>query len=149
MFLHFITWIKALQKSPDTKAFSSTYFSKLWQAVIPSQHGASVGVQSSCGALKRLAWKSKSEMFSYVSLINSHTQHDVFVGVQSSSGALKHLALKCKSEMFSCVLPTSLRIRCDASVETNPPAVLFSIHSLILDRVWYHAPWLLGYMRRR
>lgn len=40
----------------------------------PPQHGASVGVQSSCGALKHFAWKSKSETFSCVSLTNSHTQ---------------------------------------------------------------------------
>ena len=79
--------------------------------MIRPQHGASVGVQSSCGALKRLALKCKSEMFSYVSLINSHTQHDAFVGVQSSCGALKHLALKYKSEMFNCVLPINSHTR--------------------------------------
>ena len=62
-------------------------------------------------------------------------QHDAFVGVQSSSGALKHLALKCKSEMFSCVLPTSLRIRRDASAEKDPLAELSSIHSPTLDSV--------------
>ena len=62
-------------------------------------------------------------------------QHDAFVGVQSSSGALKHLALKCKSEMFNCVLPTSLHIQHGAFEETDQPAVLSSIHSLILDSV--------------
>ena len=67
--------------------------------------------------------------------INSHTQHDVFEGVQSSSGALKRLALKSKSETFSCVLLTNSHTRRDAFEETDPPAVLSSIHSPILGRV--------------
>ena len=61
--------------------------------------------------------------------------HDAFAGVQSSSGALKHLALKCKSEMFNCVLLINSHTRHDASAETNPPAVLSSIHNLTLDSV--------------
>ena len=60
----------------DTKAISTTYFSTLVQAVTPPQHDASVGVQSSSGALKHLALKCKSEMFNCVLPINSHTQHD-------------------------------------------------------------------------
>ena len=62
-------------------------------------------------------------------------QHDAIAGVQSSSGALKHLALKYKSEMFNCVLPINSHTRHDAFAEKDPPAVLFSIHSPILDRV--------------
>ena len=53
---------------------STSLRSQLVQAVIPPQHGASVGVQSSSGALKRLALKSKSETFSCVLPIDSHTQ---------------------------------------------------------------------------
>ena len=62
------------RKSPITKAFSSTFFSKLVQAVIPPQHDAFAGVQSSCGALKHFALKCKSEMFNCVLPINSHTR---------------------------------------------------------------------------
>lgn len=76
-------------------------------------------------------------------------QHDAFAGVQSSSGALKHLALKYKSEMFNCVLPINSHTRHDAFVETNQPAGLSSTYNPTLDSVWYHAPWLLGYMRHR
>ena len=61
------------QKNLDTKAFSSTFFSKLVQAVIPPQHDAFVGVQSSSGALKHLALTCKSEMFNCVLPINLHT----------------------------------------------------------------------------
>ena len=77
---------------------STSLKSQLVQAVIPPQHGASVGVQSSSGALKRLALKYKSETFNCVLPINSHTQHG-------------------------------------ASVEKDPPVVLSSIHSPILDSV--------------
>ena len=62
-------------------------------------------------------------------------QHDVFEGVQSSSGALKRLDLKSKSETFSCVLPINSHTQHGASVEKDPPAVLFSIHIPTLDRV--------------
>ena len=62
-------------------------------------------------------------------------QLDESVGVQSSSGALKHLALKCQSEMFNCVLPINSHTRRGASAEKDPPAVLSSIHSPILDSV--------------
>ena len=51
-------------------------------------------------------------------------------------------------KVFTLLL-TSSHTQHGASVEKDPPAVLFSIHSPTLDRVWYHAPWLLGYMRRR
>lgn len=44
--------------------------------MIPPQRDASVGVQSSSGALKHLALKCQSEMFNCVLPINSHTQHD-------------------------------------------------------------------------
>ncbi len=50
---------------------------QLVQAVILPQHGVSVGVQSSSGALKHLALKCQSEMFNCVLPINSHTQHVV------------------------------------------------------------------------
>lgn len=62
-------------------------------------------------------------------------QHDAIAGVQSSSGALKHLALKYKSEMFNCVLPINSHTRHGAFEETNPPAVLSSIHSPTLGSV--------------
>ena len=52
---------------------------QLVQAVIPPQRDAFVGVQSSSGALKRLDLKSKSETFSCVLPINSHTQHGASV----------------------------------------------------------------------
>lgn len=54
------------------------YRHRVWTKVILPQHDASVGVQSSCGALKRLALKSKSETFSCVLPTNSHTRRDVF-----------------------------------------------------------------------
>lgn len=57
---------------------STSLMPQLVQAVIPPQHDAFVGVQSSSGALKRLVLKSKSETFSCVLLINSHTRHDAF-----------------------------------------------------------------------
>ena len=57
----------------DFLLFDLSKGSKLWQAEIPPQHGAFVGVQSSCGALKCLDLKSKSETFSCVLAINSHT----------------------------------------------------------------------------
>lgn len=62
-------------------------------------------------------------------------QHDAFVGVQSSSGALKRLVLKSKSETFSCILPANSHTQHDVFEETDPPAVLSSIHSPILDSV--------------
>ena len=55
---------------------STSLISQLVQAVIPPQHDAFVGVQSSSGALKHLALKCKSEMFNCVLPINSHTLHD-------------------------------------------------------------------------
>ena len=53
---------------------STSLIPKLVQAVRPPLHDAFVGVQSSSGALKHFAWKSKSETFSCVSLTNSHTR---------------------------------------------------------------------------
>lgn len=50
------------------------YRHRVWTKVLPSQHGAFVGVQSSSGALKHLALKCKSEMFNCVLPINSHTR---------------------------------------------------------------------------
>ena len=58
------------------------YRHRVWTKVILPQHDASVGVQSSSGALKHLALKCKSEMFSYVSLTNLHIRRDVFVGLK-------------------------------------------------------------------
>lgn len=58
---------------------STSLKSQLVQVVIPPQHDAFVGVQSSSGALKHLALKCKSEMFNCVLPINSHTRHDAFV----------------------------------------------------------------------
>ena len=60
---------------------ASTYTSlkyQLVQAVIPPQHDAFVGVQSSSGALKHLALKCKSEMFNCILPTNSHTRRDAF-----------------------------------------------------------------------
>ena len=60
---------------------STSLMIQLVQAVIPPQHDAFVGVQSSCGALKHLALKSKSEMFSCVLPINLHIPRDAFEGI--------------------------------------------------------------------
>ena len=57
---------------------STSLMPQLVQAVIPPQHDASAGVQSSSGALKHLALKCKSKMFNCVLPANLHTQHDVF-----------------------------------------------------------------------
>ena len=54
------------------------YRHRVWTKVILPQHDASVGVQSSSGALKRLVLKSKSETFSCVLLTSLHTPHDAF-----------------------------------------------------------------------
>ena len=47
------------------------YRHQVWTKVLPSQHGAFVGVQSSSGALKHLALKYKSEMFNCILPINA------------------------------------------------------------------------------
>ena len=65
---------------------STSLMTQLVQVVIPPQHGAFVGVQSSSGALKRLALKSKSETFSCVLPINSHTRRDVFEEINPPAG---------------------------------------------------------------
>ena len=57
------------------------YRHRVWTKVILPQHDASVGVQSSSGALKHLALKCKSEMFNCVLPINSHTRHDAFAEI--------------------------------------------------------------------
>ena len=65
----------------------------------------------------------------------------------------KSLAIKAFDYPFrykvSRLLPAKLHTQRDASAETNPPAGLSSIHSPILDRVWYHAPWWQHYRRYR
>ena len=50
---------------------------------------------------------------------------------------------------INCVSLTNSHTLHGAFEEINQPAGLSSIRSPTLDRVWYHAPWLLGYMRRR
>ena len=50
---------------------------------------------------------------------------------------------------INCVSLTNSHTRHDAFVETNPPVVLSSIRIPILDRVWYHAPWLRHCKRYR
>lgn len=60
---------------------STSLMIQLVQAVILPQHGASVGVQSSSGALKHLALKCQSEMFNYVLLTSLHILRDAFEGI--------------------------------------------------------------------
>ena len=50
---------------------------------------------------------------------------------------------------INCVSLTNSHTRRDAFEGINPPAGLSSIHSPILDRVWYHAPWWQHYRRYR
>lgn len=57
------------------------YRHRVWTKVLPPRHDAFVGVQSSSGALKRLALKSKSETFSCVLPIDSHTRHGAFAEI--------------------------------------------------------------------
>lgn len=52
-------------------------------------------------------------------------QHDAFVDSKGSKNLLR----------INCVLLTNLHTQRGASAEKDPPAVLFSIHSLTLDRV--------------
>ena len=133
---------------------STSLTPQLVQAVIPPQHDAFAGVQSSSGALKHLALKYKSEMFNCVLPINSHTQRfglsvssrrcpSSFYESYRMGGTSTSTSLR--SQLVQAVIPPQH----GASVEKDPPVVLFSIHSPTLDKVWYHAPWLLGYMRRR
>ena len=145
---------------------STSLKSQLVQVVILPQHDAFVGVQSSSGALKHLALKCKSEMFNCVLPINSHTRRfAVTVSFRRKLLTLRQLCPRAPSRpsvspcrMGGASTSTSLKSQLvqvvippqhDASVEKDPPAALSSIHSLILDSVWYHAPWLLGYMRHK
>ena len=142
------------RKSPVTKAFSSTFFSTLLQAVIPPQHDAFVGVQSSSGALKHLALKYKSEMLNCVLPINSHTRRfGLTVSFRRSPSSFYESYRMGRTSASTSLIPQLVQAvippQHDASEEKDPLAELSSIHSLILDSVWYHAPWLLGYMRRR
>ena len=142
------------RKSPVTKAFSSTFFSTLLQAVIPPQHDAFVGVQSSSGALKHLALKYKSEMLNCVLPINSHTRRfGLTVSFRRSPSSFYESYRMGRSSTSNSLMPQLVQVvilpQRDASAEKDPPAELSSIHSPTLDSVWYHAPWLLGYMRRK
>ena len=65
---------------------STSLRSQLVQAVIPPQLDASVGVQSSSGALKHLALKCQSEMFNCVLPINSRTQRDASAETDPPAG---------------------------------------------------------------
>ena len=98
------------------------------------------GVQSSSGALKHLALKSKSETFSCVLPINSHTQRfglsvssrrcpSSFYESYRMGGTSTSTSLR--SQLVQAVIPPQH----DASAEKDPPAVLFSIHIPILDSV--------------
>jgi len=62
------------------------YRHRVWTKVILPQHDASVGVQSSSGALKRLVLKSKSETFSCVLLTSLHTPHDASAETDPPAG---------------------------------------------------------------
>ena len=142
------------RKSPVTKAFSSTFFSTLLQAVIPPQHDAFVGVQSSSGALKHLALKYKSEMLNCVLPINSHTRRfGLTVSFRRSPSSFYESyrmgGTSPSTSLMSQLVQVVIRPQHDASAEINPPAGLSSIHNPTLDSFWYHAPWLLGYMRRK
>ena len=142
------------RKSPVTKAFSSTFFSTLLQAVIPPQHDAFVGVQSSSGALKHLALKYKSEMLNCVLPINSHTRRfGLTVSFRRSPSSFYESYRMGRTSASTSLIPQLVQAVIpplhDAFAEKDPPAELSSIHSPTLDSVWYHAPWLLGYMRRK
>ena len=52
------------------------YRHRVWTKVILPQHDASVGVQSSSGALKHLALNERRETFNCVLLTNSHIRRD-------------------------------------------------------------------------
>ena len=131
---------------------STSLRSQLVQAVIPPQHDAFAGVQSSCGALKRLAMQSKSETFNCVLPAKLHTQRfAVTVSFRRKLLTLRQLYPRAPSRpsvspcrMGGTYTSTSLRSQLvqavippqhGAFVETNPPAALSSIHSPSLDRV--------------
>ena len=128
------------------------YRHRVWTKVLPSQHGAFVGVQSSSGALKHLALKYKSEMFNCILPINSHTQRfAVTVSFRRKLLTLRQLYSRAPSRPSVSPCPmgrsstsTSLKPQLvqavippqhGASVEKDPPAELSSIHSPTLDRV--------------
>ena len=128
------------RKSPVTKAFSSTFFSTLLQAVIPPQHDAFVGVQSSSGALKHLALKYKSEMLNCVLPINSHTRRfELTVSFRRSPSSFYESYRMGRTSASTSLIPQLVQAvippQHDASEEKDPLAELSSIHSLILDSV--------------
>lgn len=116
------------------------YRHRVWTKVILPQHDAFAGVQSSSGALKHLALKYKSEMFNCVLPINSHTQRfglsvssrrcpSSFYESYRMGGTSTSTSLR--SQLVQAVIPPQH----GASVEKDPPVVLFSIHSPTLDKV--------------
>lgn len=109
-------------------------------------------VQSSSGALKRLAWKSKSEMFNCVLPTSLHTRRfAVTVSFRRKLLTLRQLYPRAPSRpsvspyrMGGASASTSLMAQLvqaviqpqhDAFAEKDPPAALSSIHSPILDSV--------------
>ena len=128
------------RKSPVTKAFSSTFFSTLLQAVIPPQHDAFVGVQSSSGALKHLALKYKSEMLNCVLPINSHTRRfGLTVSFRRSPSSFYESYRMGRTSASTSLIPQLVQAVIppphDAFAEKDPPAELSSIHSPTLDSV--------------
>ena len=120
--------------------------------MIPPQDDAFVGVQSSSGALKRLALKYKSETFNCVLPINLHTQRfAVTVSFRRKLLTLRQLYPKAPSRpsvspcrmgrsststsLMSQLVQAVIPPQHDAFAEKDPPAVLFSIHIPTLDRV--------------
>lgn len=119
---------------------STSLIPQLVQAVIPPQHDASVGVQSSSGALKHLALTCQSEMFNCVLLINSHTRRfGLTVSFRRSSSSFYESYRMGRTSASTSLMPqlvqAVIRPQHDAFAETNQPAALFSIHSPILDSV--------------
>ena len=59
----------------------------------------------------------------------------------TKSLAIKAFLNSFRYKVFTLLL-VKLHTQHGASAEIDPPAVLSSIHSPALGRVWYHAPWL-------
>lgn len=119
---------------------STSLKSQLVQVVIPPRHDAFVGVQSSCGALKRLALKSKSEMFNCVLPINSHTRRfGLTVSFRRSPSSFYESYRMGRTSASTSLIPqlvqAVIRPQHGAFVEKDQPAALSSIHSPILDSV--------------
>ena len=72
----------------------------------------------------------KSRIFTLLVVVATlHTPHAVSVELKRFGWSwIRHVSL------------TNLHTQRGASAETDQPAVLSSIHSPILDRVWYHVP---------